>query len=345
VKILIVGGTGVISTAISRELLQRNEDVTLFNRGQTSPRMDPLLYAKATVVTGDRKDHAIFERQMAELGTFDCVIDMICFTEEEAASALRAFGGRCGQYIFCSTVDVYTKPAQVYPIKEHFEREPRPSFPYAYQKGKCERLLFAAHDAGQINLTAIRPAHTYGPGGRTLLPMGFGSYQIDRMRRGLPMIVHGNGRSLWASCSRDDVGHAFVGAVGNETAKGRGYHVSAEEWITWDQYHQYLAEAMGWPEPQLVHIPIDVLAQAAPKAALWCVENFGYDNIFDNSAARGDLGFAYTVPFRQGMAEAVQAQIDEGPIDLAESAPFYDRLIAAWHDGVATMLTHDDLDE
>jgi nucleoside-diphosphate-sugar epimerase len=107
-SILILGGTGLISTAIARQLLARGEEVTLYNRGQRQG-----YYANQTkTIFGDRKQYAAFEAQMAEAGKFDCVIDMICYLPEEAESAIRAFRGRIGQYILCSTVDVYTKPAR-----------------------------------------------------------------------------------------------------------------------------------------------------------------------------------------------------------------------------------------
>ena len=122
-RALIIGGTGHISTGITPLLLARGDTVTLYNRGQTEQR-----------IVGDRTDHAAFEAQMAEVGVFDCVIDMVCFRPEEAASTLRAFAGRTGQYILCSTVDVYTKPAKRYPVREQEERQPSPQFPYAWNK-------------------------------------------------------------------------------------------------------------------------------------------------------------------------------------------------------------------
>ena len=110
-RVLIIGGTGIISTGITRQLVERNDDVVLYNRGQTSS----LVEGDYMTITGNRKNFPVFEKQMQEAGAFDCVIDMFCFLPEEAESAVRAFKGRTGQYIFCSTVDVYTKPAITYP--------------------------------------------------------------------------------------------------------------------------------------------------------------------------------------------------------------------------------------
>jgi len=122
-RVLIIGGTGLISTAITRALIARGDAVTLYNRGQTEADI-PAGYA---TITGNRKDYVAFETQMAGSGSFDAVIDMVGFVPADIESAIRAFRGNIGQFIFCSTVDVYTKPARHYPIHEDAEREPMPS--------------------------------------------------------------------------------------------------------------------------------------------------------------------------------------------------------------------------
>lgn len=325
-KILIIGGTGLISTGITPLLLARGDEVTLYNRGLHEQQFP----GSPRHIHGDRTAYATFEAQMAEAGPFDCVIDMVCFKPEEAESAIRAFRGRVGQYIFCSTVDVYTKPAGRYPIREQEARRPSPAFPYAWNKARCEEILFGAHARGALNVTAIRPAHTYGEGGRLLHTLGFGSYFLDRIRKGQAIICHGDGSSLWASCHRDDVARAFVGAVGNPVTYGQGYHVTSEEWLPWDRYYQCLAEALGAPPPELVHIPTDLLVRVAPKAAEWCAVNFCYNNIFDNTAARRDLGFRHTIPFVEGARRALTWLEEHGQIEDSAAYPFYDRIVAAW---------------
>ena len=299
-KILIIGGTGLISTGITRLLVEQGEDVTLYNRGKRKADIPAV-----KTILGDRKDFAAFEAQMAEAGTFDAVIDMVAFVPDEVESAIRAFRGRTAQYIFCSTVDVYTKPAQRYPVTEDAERNPSPTFPYAFNKAKCERILEAAHARGDFAVTSIRPAWTYGEGGSILHTFGWNSYFLDRLRKGKPVIVPGDGTSFWVACHRDDVARAFVGALGNEAAFGKGYHTTGEEWLTWDAYHHIVADALGAPPPTLVHIPTDLLGKVAPKAAEWCVENFHFNNIFDNAKAATDLGFAYTIPFAEGARRVI----------------------------------------
>ena len=334
-KVLIIGGTGVISTAITRTLVERGQEVTLFNRGLREPTLSPDVLAAVTRLTGDRTDKAAFEAQMAEAGLYDCVIDMICFRPDEAESAVRAFRGRTDQYIFCSTVDVYTKPAARYPVSEEEERQPSRTFDYAFQKAACERVLEQAHVRGDLTVSMIRPAQTYGEGSRLVHTMGFETYLIDRLVKGEPVIVHGNGKSLWAACHRDDVGRAFANAVGNPKARGNAYHVTSDEWLTWDRYHQGIAEAMGAPAPDLVHISVDALSLLAPERSLWCRENFQFPNIFDNTRAKEDLGFQYSIPWVEGAGRTVTWLLERGLVESSKEYPFYDRLIGAWRSAVA----------
>ncbi|MBN1249197.1 MAG: NAD-dependent epimerase/dehydratase family protein [Anaerolineae bacterium] len=326
-RVLVIGGTGTISTGITRMLVARGDDVTLYNRGKRAANFS---IADVQLVFGDRTAYDVFEDQMAALGTWDAVVDMVAYVPEDVESAVRALRGRTTQYIFCSTVDVYTKPAAVYPVVESAERSPSETFPYAHNKAVCERIVEQAHDRGDFAATMIRPAWTYAEGGTILHTFGWDSYFMDRLRKGRPVIVHGDGTSFWVACHRDDVARAFVGALGNEAAHGQAYHTAGEEWLTWNAYMHIVAEALGAPEPDIVHIPTDVLGRAVPKRAEWCVENFHYNNIFDNRAARRDLGFRYTVPFAEG-ARGVIGWLDaHGGPQNCDNAPFYDQLIEAW---------------
>jgi len=334
-RILLIGGTGLISTAITRLLLERGaDDLTLYNRGKTEVRISP----SVKVIHGDRKDFAAFEQQMQEAGTFDCVIDMCCYLPDEAESVVHAFSGRIGQYIFTSTVDVYTKPAARYPITEQAERQPDPAFGYAYHKAACEEILQAAHNNSDFRVTIIRPAYTYGESRGILHSLGGRTTYIDRIRKGKPIIVHGDGQSLWGSCYIDDVARAFVNAVGNTQSYGQAYHVTGEEWLTWNQHHQQVAAALGAPAPTLVHIPSSLLARAV-KAASWTALNFQYSNIFDNRAAQRDLNFRYTIPWKQGVQRTVAWLDARGGVEDSANEPEYDRIIAAWQRSGAAMVT------
>ncbi len=321
-RVLIIGGTGVISTGITPRLLERGDEVVLFNRGNTRPEFS----GDYELIIGDRSDHESFERTMQSQEPFDCVIEMIGFTPGEVESDIRAFKGRTSQFIFCSTIDVYTKPAEIYPITETAERSPVASFPYAFDKARCEQILESAH-GDDLPVTIIRPAHTYVR--RLVHTLREGSYWIDRMRKSMPVIVHGDGQSFWGSTHRDDVARAFVNAVGNDSAVGEDYHVTAEEWLTWNRYYQLVAKAAGAPEPELIHIPTDLLVETVPEAE-WCGMNFQYDNIFDNSKAKRDLNFEYTIPFLEGVTTAIKQLDDRGEMESADDYPWYDDIIRAW---------------
>ncbi len=323
-KVLIIGGTGLISTAITRYLVERGDDVTMYNRGQREARTPK----GAKIMLGDRKDFAAFEKQMAEASAFDCVIDMICFLPEEAESDVRAFKGRTGHFIFCSTVDVYTKPATRYP---YTEAEPLSGVSlYGKRKVECERLFTAAHAKGDLPVTIIRPAYTYGEGQSLLNYWHRDDFLIDRLRRGKPVIVQGDGMSLWVCCHIDDVGRAFANAAGNSRTLGKAYHTTGEEWMTWNQYYKTMAEVVGAQAPNLVHIPSTLLAKVAPKRGQTPLENFQFTNIFDNTAAHADLGFRYTISWREGVRRTVAWLESRGMVRNSDEDTVDDQIIAAW---------------
>ena len=244
-RILIIGGTGLISAPMTQMLLAQGDDVTHFNRGRLDLYPAP---AGVTTVHGDRTDYAAFERQVQDLGLFDCVIDMVGYLPEDAHSTVRAFRGRTGQFLFCSTVDVYRKPAARYPVTENEEYGGLNT--YSRNKVAIEQTLFAAYAAGNFPLTVIRPAYTYGEGRGPLHSFGGRTSYVDRIRRGKPIVVHGDGSSFWTACHKDDVARAFVAATRNPQTIGRAYHTPGEEWLTWDMYHQVVAEALGAPLPR-----------------------------------------------------------------------------------------------
>jgi nucleoside-diphosphate-sugar epimerase len=323
-KVLIIGGTGLISSAIVRELAAQKNNITLYNRGG-SVEMES---AGIKVVRGDRRDYAQFEAQMSELGNFDCVIDMVGYEPEDALSATRAFRGRTEQFLFCSTVDVYLKPAFHYPIT--------PDSPqlglndYARKKVIQEAALTAASARGDFNLTILRPAFTYGEGGGLVHSFGGGTAYLDRIRKGKPIVVHGDGTSFWVACHRDDVGAGFARAVGNPKTFGKTYNVAGEEWMTWNQYHNAVAQAMEAPVPTLVHIPTDTLANIAPERAGICLDNFQFNNIFDNSKSHEDFGFEYTINFDSGVRRIVNWLNEHNRMADSDADPYDDRIIAAW---------------
>lgn len=323
-KILILGGTGLISVAITREMLDRGEDVTLFNRGKSTLPLDP----RAKVIHEDRTDYPAFEKAMHAASLFDVVIDMVGYLPEDGPSAVRAFGGRVGHFIFCSTVDVYRKPAFRYP---YVESEPYGGLnAYSRNKVVLEKTLREAESHGAFPLTIIRPAYTYGESRGPVHPAGGSTTFLDRIMKGKPVIVHGDGSSFWVACHRDDVARAFVAAAGQPRTFGHAYHVAGEEWMTWDSYVKIIAQPMGWPVPRIVHIPTDILMKLDPLRYAIVGENFQFNNIFDNTAARTDLNFRYTIPWAEGVRRMTGWLMANHRIDDSDQDPAEDRLIERW---------------
>lgn len=332
-KVLIIGGTGLISTAITKELVERGDEVTLYNRGHTSAKI-PLT---TTIIKGDRHDSSRFETQIMDAGLFDCVIDMVCFRPEEAESTIRACKGRTGQVIFCSTVDVYAKPADNYPLIESAPRVGNND--YGRDKIICEDLFTHAHLRHDFASTIIRPAMSYGEGRGIVDWSGWSTNIFDRLMKAKPIVVHGDGSAIWVACHVEDVAHAFVNAVGNERTFGKAYHVTGEEWLTWNRYYEIAAQAIGAPPPELVHIPTDLLHKVTPERAMVVVTNLQGNNIFDNASAHEDLDFRYTIPWLQGVKRVFDSyHAQSRTTDNTEHDALDDAIISAWRLAEAEML-------
>lgn len=330
--VLLIGGTGLISTGVVRALVADGRDVTVLTRGER----DADLPASVSYETGDRNDDARLAALAANVDP-DVVVDMVCFDADQAESAVAAFGGRATQYVFCSTVDVYDRPVESNPVTEDARRhdaDHRVS-DYGLGKTRAEDVLLAAADADAFETTVIRPWNTYGEGGALVHTFGTGSYYLDRMRAGRPIVVHGDGTALTAVCHRDDVARAFANAVGNESAYGEAYHVAGEEAVTWNQYHRRVAAGLGAPDPELVHVPTDVLFAVAPERTQALRDHFQFSLVFDNAKARRDLDFAYTIPIEEGARRVAEHLDAEGELDEWESEPFDDRLVTAWRDATS----------
>jgi nucleoside-diphosphate-sugar epimerase len=328
--VLLVGGTGLISTGITRQLVAAGHDVTCFTRGETEARVP----ADVAFVHGDRDDRERLAEARAAVDP-DCVVDMVCYTPEQAREATAAFEG-VDQYVFCSTVDIYHRPLDRNPATEEAPRAPAVS-EYGGNKAAAEDVFRSAHADGAFAATIVRPWHTYGEGGSLNHTFGQGTYYVDRVRTGKPIVVHGDGTSLWGPCHRDDVARAFVAAVGNEAAYGEAYHVTSEEVITWNQYHRRVAAALDAPDPELVHVPTSVLRAAAPDRTEMLRDHFQYSTVFDNAKARRDLDFAYTVPFEAGVARTV-AHLDARDAVEPWDAHDDDALIERWRESTDAFL-------
>ena len=326
--ILFIGGTGLISTAIARQLLGAGHQVKLFNRGKSENRLPP----GAEVIVGDRKDYAAFESTFADK-TYDVVVDMVAFHPDDTASAIRAFAGRCTQFIHCSTVCVYSGPVSQIPTTE---TEPYHSVGgYGQNKIACEKLLLQAHADNQFPMTIMRPSHSYGEGGSVIRSFGPAETFIDRLRKHKPVVVQGDGNSPWGACHVDDVARGFIGAMGNPKCIGEAYNIAGDEYMTWNQYHEQVAEVVGGTFTP-IHIPTDTLLEAAPQLSGGTYEIFQWPSIFDNAKIKRDTNYTgQTINFKEGVKRTVAWLESENKLTDSDGDDYEDRLIAAWRETAA----------
>jgi nucleoside-diphosphate-sugar epimerase len=327
-KILLIGGTGNISTPITKMLQGKGHEITLFNYDATRPAW---LLPEVKVISGNRKDMPQFKDQIFSNGKYDCVVDMICFEPEDAEKDISLFKGMTEQFIFCSTVDVYPKTPAHYPVDETMEISAKPTFQYGFKKVQCEKIFWEAHRKGDFQLTVLRPAFTYNkawsPG---IHSFGGQSYHLDRLGKGKPFIMHGDGSSVWVAAYRDDTARGFIGAIGNKISYGQAYNVNGDEMMTHNHIWRTIAKVMGAPEPDFVYIPTEILSLLAPTESEWCRENFMHNVIFDNSKAKRDLGYKYTISFEQGARMCLTHMKENNMIENSDNYPFYDEIIEKW---------------
>ncbi len=186
-----------------------------------------------------------------------------------------------------------------------------------------------ANQSGTLPVTILRPAFTYGEGRGLVHSLGGKTTYFDRLLKGKPLVVHGDGSSFWVSCHCEDVARAFVGAVGNPLTFGKGYNLTGEEWMTWNRYHELVAASIGAPPPNRVHIPTDLLASVAKRGHI-CAVNFQYNNLFDNTMAKRDLGFAQTISFREGVRRIFEWLVAHDRIENSDHDPYDDHILGAW---------------
>jgi nucleoside-diphosphate-sugar epimerase len=324
VRVCVLGGTGNISTAIVDLLVERGDDVTIFNRGQRAVTVP----AGVTVWHGDRQQRVDFEARIRS-GQFDAVIDMIAFTAEDSASVVRALAGSATHLVHCSTVCALGVDYDNVPTPP--DEPARPTTAYGQGKWEAEQLLNAVFGRGELPVTILRPSHTYGQT-RILRQLGFDVCYVDRLRQGKPIVVSTDAEERrWQSTDRRDVASGFVGALGRDACFGRTYHLVTDEVMSWADHHRVTAAALGFPEPHLVPLPIDrILAAAEGTPRLDVFRTItAYDGWYDNTSAKRDIPeFAPRIPYREGVVGNVEWAERHGLIASADSD--------SWEDGLLT---------
>jgi nucleoside-diphosphate-sugar epimerase len=291
-------------------------------------------------VLGNRGDRRLFEAAMHAVtagSKIDAVFDLIGFNREDAASAERAFKGRVAHYIFCSTVCAVGVPTTKVICDED---EPyHPISGYGRGKEAAERHFLAAWRRSKFPVTIFRPSHTYGPGGGWVLgtfltDWGTDAELVNRIRTGKPVVVHGDGQTLWQSCYVDDVARGFVGAAGRRKTLGQVYNVCGRDIQTWDEYYQSVGRAVG-RKPRIVHVPTDLILREAPASATGFLSEIArYHGAYSTAKLRRDVPeFNPTIDVEEGTRRHIRWLAAEGRLQRSPKRPFEDRLAAKYSAG------------
>ncbi|MER2599487.1 MAG: SDR family oxidoreductase [Caldilineales bacterium] len=296
-KVLFIGGTGVISSACAQLAVQQGIELHLLTRGENTERPAP---------PGAQQHRADIHRPAeaaAALGhdTFDVVVDWIAYTPDHIHADLQLFRDRVGQFIFISSASAYQKPPARLPITEATPLD-NPFWEYSRQKIACESLLMQAYHETGFPVTIVRPSHTYDA---TKVPLFGGYTSLHRMKQGKPVLVYGDGTSLWTLTHHRDFARGFTPLLGNRAAIGQAVHITSDEWLTWNQIYHTLAAAQG-VTPHLLHVPSSVVNAYDSAQGEALLGDKSHSMIFDNSLIRQlAAGFTCTVPFAQGAQEIV----------------------------------------
>jgi nucleoside-diphosphate-sugar epimerase len=328
VKLLFIGGTGNISTAVSRRLLAAGHELWLLNRGLRSAGLP----GARTIIADIHQPTEV----RAALGgeKFDTVVNWIAFTPEDVQRDLGLFTGRTGQYVFISSASVYRKPI-LDPVLTEATPAHNPFWPYSQNKIACEELLLKAWRENGFPATIVRPAHTYDQIIPVALSAGNSWTIVDRIRCGLPVVVHGDGTSIWVVTHSEDFAKGFTGLLGNARAVGEIFHITSDELLTWNQIHEEIGRAVG-KAPKIVHIASDFIAQREPDQAGGLLGDKAHSFWCDNSKIKRFVpGYTATIPFHEGIRRTI-AWFDADPArSVTEPAThaLHERLVAAYLSG------------
>jgi len=324
-KVLFIGGTGNISTSCTHQAVADGIELYHLNRGSSKALVPDEVQ---TIIGNVRTPEQL--TPLLDGMHFDAVVDWIAFTPEHIRTDLELFRDKTDQFIFISSASVYHKP-----VRNHIITESTPAlnpyWKYSQQKIACEELLWEEYVRTGFPMTIVRPSHTYSTG---WFPTTFGSPDFtypQRILDGKPIVVHGDGTSLWTITHTDDFAKGFNGLLGHPGAIGETFHITGDEALSWDEIHLAIGRALG-VEPRIVHVPSDVVAKFDPDMAAGLLGDKQYSVIFDNSKIKRYVpGFQATITFAEGMRRSVR-WIEEDPqrkkiVDSIDV--LVDRLVAA----------------
>ena len=296
-RVLFIGGTGIISSACSELAIKKGIELYHLNRGksQSIRTISGVKQIIADIRNFEETKHAL------KGYTFDTVVDWISFVPEHIEQNIVLFKDITKQYIFISSASIYQTPPQTLPITEETPRE-NPIWEYSRNKIACEDILLDACINQGFPATIVRPSHTYD---KTLLPIEGGYTVVQRILNNKPIVVHGDGSSIWTLTHHTDFAKGLIGLIGKEQAIGQAYHITSDEWLTWNRIYELLGDALG-KEPIVVHVPSDVIATYNKEIGDSLLGDKTHSMIFDNSKIKALVpNFTCEIPFEQGIQEIV----------------------------------------
>lgn len=279
-KILFIGGTGLISSACSDLAVERGHELSILNRSTSTKYPVPL---SATLLQGDIHGDDAHLTSLLAGRCFDAVVDFIAFTASDIERDIRLFKDKTDQFVFISSASAYQKPVRNYLITEETPLE-NPFWEYSRNKIACELRLMDAFRNENFPVTIIRPSLTYGP---TQISLAMNSWLhpwtiIERMRRGKKVIVPGDGTSLWVVTWNSDFAKGLLGLLGNPAAVGEAFQITSDEVLTWNQLYEEVYRALGI-EPNMVHVPSDLIVAHDPEKLGTLIGDKSNSVVFDNS--------------------------------------------------------------
>jgi nucleoside-diphosphate-sugar epimerase len=321
---LFIGGSGVISSACSRAAVEAGLELFVLNRGTSTVRPLP---PGARRLQADIREPGSVRQAIKDL-EFDSVTDWVAFTPDQVRTDLELFGGRTGQYVFISSASAYQTPPARMPVTESTPLR-NPFLQYSRDKIACEDLLVAAYRDRGFPATIVRPSHTYD---QTLVPFKGGWTVLGRMLAGKPVIVHGDGTSLWTMTHHDDFARAFVPLLGHPRTFGEAIQITSDDVLTWNQIADTLAAALG-VTARVVHVPSDAIAAAEPEWGAGLLGDKAHSMVFDNTKIRGLVpGWRAVIPFEQGAREIADWYLADPARQVTDAGldAVMDKLAAAW---------------
>ena len=321
-RILMIGGTGTISSAITRQLAESEHELWLLNRGNRQAELP----AGVKQIVADVEDEQLVAEKLGDM-TFDVVCEFIGFVPEQVARDIRLFKGRTRQYVYISSASAYNKPARSYIINEGTTLA-NPHWEYSRNKIACEELLMKHYREEGFPVTIVRPSHTYC---ERAVPLGVhglkGSWQVvKRIMEGRPVLIQGDGSSLWTMTWNEDFARGFIGLLGNPHAIGEAFQIMNDETLTWTQIYQTVANVLG-VELKPYYVSSSFLAEVAPKAydlEGGLLGDKAVSVVFDCSKLKRAVpGFQARVRFEEGIRRTID-HILRHP-ELQEEDPDFDR--------------------